>query len=167
MADIDPKTMEFKLHGAPHSKASLRVWLKLLSCTMLTEKAIRNRLSETFETTLPRFDVMAALDRYPDGISMGDLSKVLMVSNGNITGIVTRLAEEGLVKRASLEHDRRTFYVTITPEGRGAFNRMALVHEQWVDGLFGKMTDGDLEVLTALLTKLRGSIAADLKTHKE
>ena len=88
-----------RLGGAPHSKQSLRLWLKLLSCAMVVEKRLRARLDEDFDTTLPRFDVLAALERHAEGLKMSALSESLMVSNGNVTGVVTRLIEDGFVTR--------------------------------------------------------------------
>lgn len=151
-----------KLGGGPHSKNSLRVWLKLLSCTATLEKSLRSRFQTQFDTTLPRFDVMSALDRHPDGLTMSELSAMLMVSNGNSTGIVKRLEEEGLVQRASLEHDRRTSVVRLTDKGTQAFRDMAKHHESWIDALFGDLSTEEIEALMALIDKVRASAAHHL-----
>lgn len=102
-----PPSFAEKLGGAPHSKASLRLWLRLLSCSMIIEQRIRGRLEKNFESTLPRFDAMAALEREPDGLTMGQLSAALLVSNGNVTGIVNRLTKDGMVVRTFESTDGR------------------------------------------------------------
>lgn len=117
------------------SKERLRLWLRLLRATRLVENDLRERLRLEFGTTLPRFDVMAALGRHPDGLKMSELSRFLRVSNGNVTGIVDRLAEDGLVIRAEVPGDRRAARARLTPAGQAEFARQAAAHEAWVDGL--------------------------------
>jgi len=157
-------TYRDKLGGAPHSKRSLRLWLKLLSCTMIVEKRIRARLDSEFATTLPRFDVLAALERHPDGLTMGQLSRFMMVSNGNVTAVVNRLLDDGWVLRTSEKTDRRVATVRLTRKGRQAFVKMAKTHEQWVDRMFAGLSDERIEELTSLLGELRASIEADRQT---
>lgn len=147
-----------KLGGSPHSKASLRLWLRLLSCSMIIERRIRTRLEEEFESTLPRFDVLAALEREPDGLTMSQLSASLLVSNGNVTGIVSRLIEETLVIRTLESDDRRIATVRLTRKGREAFQRMARAHEKWVDKMFASLDDGQMTQLMQLLAAVRHSI---------
>jgi DNA-binding MarR family transcriptional regulator len=147
-----------KLGGAPHSKASLRLWLRLLSCSMIIERRVRTRLEEDFESTLPRFDVLAALEREPDGLAMSQLSAALLVSNGNVTGIVSRLIEESLVIRTLESDDRRVATVRLTRKGREAFQRMARAHEKWVDKMFAGLDDAQMEQLMKLLASVRHSI---------
>lgn len=147
-----------KLGGAPHSKASLRLWLRLLSCSMIIERRIRAQLEEEFETTLPRFDVMAALEREADGLTMSQLSAALLVSNGNVTGIVNRLIEELLVVRTLESDDRRIATVRLTRKGREAFQRMARGHEKWVDKMFAGLSEAQMEQLMKLLAQVRHSI---------
>ena len=108
MANRGKSSFSDRLGGAPHSKQSLRLWLKLLSCTMVVEKRLRARLDADFDTTLPRFDVLAALERHPQGLKMSALSEFLMVSNGNVTGVVSRLIEDGLITRTVDRADRRS-----------------------------------------------------------
>ncbi len=149
-----------RLGGAPHSKQSLRLWLKLLSCAMVVEKRLRARLDEDFNTTLPRFDVLAALERHAQGLKMSALSESLMVSNGNVTGVVTRLIEDGLVTRTVDEEDRRSATVRLTRKGRDAFLKMAAAHEQWMDAMFADLSDNQSDDLMRLLVHLRRSIEA-------
>jgi DNA-binding MarR family transcriptional regulator len=153
-----PRAFAEKLGGSPHSKTSLRLWLRLLSCSMIIERRIRTRLEEEFETTLPRFDVMAALEREPDGLTMSQLSAALLVSNGNVTGIVNRLIEELLVVRTLESDDRRIATVRLTKKGRDAFQKMARGHEQWVDQMFAGVTESQMEQLMKLLAAVRHSI---------
>ncbi len=150
-----------KLGGAPHSKQSLRLWLRLLSCSMVIEKRIRQRLAEEFDTTLPRFDLLAALERHPAGLTMGELSSALLVSNGNITAIVDRLVDEGLIERSQNSLDRRVQRVSLTPRGRRQFARMAAVHEQWLDAMMRDLANEDFEALLAGLHRLRVSVESN------
>jgi DNA-binding MarR family transcriptional regulator len=125
---------------------------------MIIERRIRGRLEEDFSTTLPRFDVLAALEREADGLTMSQLSTALLVSNGNVTGIVNRLIEELLVVRTVESDDRRIATIRLTRKGREAFQRMARAHEQWIDKMFGELSDNQIEQLMRLLGSLRHSI---------
>lgn len=150
----DPAT---QLHDEP-AKARLRLWLRLLKASRKIEGHLRERLRTEFATTLPRFDVMAALSRHPDGLKMSQLSSVLRVSNGNITGIVDRLAEEGAVVRVSVPDDRRAFLVRLTRKGDEEFARQAEAHAGWIDELLGDFSATEAEAmahrLDALTTRL-------------
>ncbi|MCB2134802.1 MAG: MarR family transcriptional regulator [Rhodobacteraceae bacterium] len=119
------------------SKARLRLWLRFLKASRMIEARLRDRLRAEFATTLPRFDVMAALSRYEAGLKMSELSGVLRVSNGNVTGIVDRLAEEGHVVRVPVPGDRRAALVRLTAKGRAEFARQAAAHEAWIDEMLG------------------------------
>ncbi|WP_306120348.1 MULTISPECIES: MarR family transcriptional regulator [unclassified Roseitalea] len=120
-----------------HSRARLRLWLRLLKVSRKIEGQLRERLRTDFATTLPRFDVMAALNRHAEGLKMSQLSGVLRVSNGNVTGIVDRLVEEGLVVRVPVKGDRRAFLVQLTERGKAHFARQAEAHAGWIDELLG------------------------------
>ncbi len=135
----------------PASKSRLRLWLRLLKLTGQIERDIRQRLRDEHNTTLPRFDVMAALYRYPDGLKMSELSSTLRVSNGNVTGIVERLAEEGLVKRTAVVGDRRAQLAQLSDAGRATFERLAAEHEAWIDQLLGDLSAEDAEAAITLL----------------
>jgi DNA-binding MarR family transcriptional regulator len=150
-----------KLGGAPHSKLSLRLWLRLLSCSTIIEKRIRARLDEEFGTTLPRFDVLSALQRHPEGLTMGQLSDYIMVSNGNVTAVVNRLLDDGWILRTTVKSDRRVATVRLTRKGKAAFLRMASVHEQWIDHMFQDLTDQRIEELMSALSEMRASIEAN------
>jgi DNA-binding MarR family transcriptional regulator len=134
------------------SKARLRLWIRLLRATRLVESDTRERFKTQFNVTMPRFDVMAALWRKPDGMLMSEISRFLLVSNGNVTGIVDRLVADGFVVRAQRDGDRRTSFVRLTRRGRTAFAEMARAHESWIDKLLGGITARDAEQLS---TKLR------------
>jgi DNA-binding MarR family transcriptional regulator len=139
----------------PHSKRRLRLWLRLYAATSVIEREMRRFLRQRFATTLPRFDLMAALERAPDGLTMGELSRRLMVSGGNITSILAGLERAGLVCRRSPPADRRTSYVALTGRGRAAFAEMARAHEHWINELLGEMADQEVDALTDLLAKLK------------
>jgi DNA-binding MarR family transcriptional regulator len=148
------------LGGAPHSKQSLRLWLRLLGCTMIIEKRIRHELEREFGTTLPRFDVLAVLERHPGGLTPTALSRSLMVSNGNVTGLVARLIADGLVSRHIDAKDRRSANLRLTRKGRERFARMAVVHERWIDGMCAGLADAEVAELMRLLGRLRRSVEA-------
>ena len=148
---------ESHLHDDQHD--ALRLWLRLLTCSMLIEGRIRARLRERFATTLPRFDLMAQLERNPEGVRMGELSRRLMVTGGNVTGITAALVAEGLVERRAIAGDRRAHAVRLTPAGRRAFDAMAAEHERWVAEMLGGLAAADRERLHALLGKLKSTIA--------
>jgi DNA-binding MarR family transcriptional regulator len=137
------------------SKARLRLWIRLLRASRLIEGVARERLKSQFNATLPRFDVMAALYRKPEGMLMSEISRFLMVSNGNVTGIVDRLVSDGLVARAQRNGDRRTSFISLTRKGRAAFAGMATAHEHWVDELLGGLSARDAEQMSAKLKSFR------------
>lgn len=144
-------TPETRTEGEPLSKARLRVWLKLLKTVNGVEAEIRRNLRENHQTTLPRFDVMSALARFPDGLKMSELSKFLKVSNGNVTGIVDKLTEEGLALRVAVPGDRRAQVARLTAKGREAFQVLAGHHEAWIDGLLEDLSETDIETLSSTL----------------
>jgi len=138
---------------------TLRLWLRLMTCTTLIERRIRGRLRDRFALTLPRFDLMAQLQRHPDGLRMGELSRRLMVTGGNVTGITDQLAAEGLVERAPIPGDRRAYAVRLTAKGRRAFDAMATEHERWVEEMLGGLGREERERLYALLGRLKSVLA--------
>jgi DNA-binding MarR family transcriptional regulator len=145
--------MEARAHSA-HPEA-LRLWLRLLTCTQIVEKRVRTRLRERFDTTLPRFDLMAQLERAPEGLKMNELSRRMMVTGGNVTGITDQLAAEGLVDRVDVQGDRRAYRVRLTARGRKLFNEMARQHESWIVDAFAALSDKEIAVLHKLLGKVK------------
>ncbi len=138
---------------------SLRLWLRLLTCTNLIERRARAGLRRSFDTTLPRFDLMAQLKRAPQGITMSEISRRMMVTGGNITRITDQLADEGLVERETSAADRRAVTVRLTPAGRRAFAAMAEHHEDWIVEMFGALAHKERLELYALLAKLKRHLA--------
>ncbi len=136
---------------------ALRIWLRLLTCTQLMEKQVRARLRRQFATTLPRFDLMAQLERFPEGLKMNALSRLLMVTGGNITAIVDQLEKEGLVERFDEPGDRRAFRIRLTRAGGRGFAEMARAHEEWVVGMLAGLSRREHEELLKLLAKLKVS----------
>ena len=147
---------ELRVHEDHH--ASLRLWLRLLSCTSFIEDIVRQNLREQFDISLPRFDLMAQLERHRDGLTMGELSRRMMVSGGNITAIVDQLEKEQLVQRQVALADRRSFKVLLTPLGRKSFSQMAIAHEQWVIEIFSKLSDQHQKQLANILGNLKVKI---------
>ncbi len=137
---------------------ALRLWLRLLACTNLVEAPLRTRLREQFDGSLPRFDLMAQLDRHPQGLKMRELSKRLMVTGGNVTGLTDRLVAEGLVERQEDPADRRATSVRLTAAGQRHFRAMAREHEAWVADLFGGLSPAKQALLFELLGELKRSL---------
>jgi DNA-binding MarR family transcriptional regulator len=145
--------MEARAHSE-HPEA-LRLWLRMLTCSQLVEKAVRTRLREQFATTLPRFDLMAQLERAPQGLKMNELSRRMMVTSGNVTGITDQLVTEGLVERIGVEGDRRAYRVRLTPRGRKQFHDMAREHEAWIVHAFAGLSEREMATLHRLLGKVK------------
>ena len=140
--------------GADDHRA-LRLWLRLMTCTQLIERKVRARLRERFDTTLPRFDLMSQLWRYPEGLKMNELSRHLMVTGGNVTGIVDPLEQAGLVERMPEPADRRAYRVRLTRAGRKAFAEMARIHEEWIVELLAGFSRKEHAEIYKLLGKLK------------
>ena len=134
---------------------ALRIWLRLLTCTQLIEKQVRGRLREQFSTTLPRFDLMAQLERHPEGLKMNALSRLLMVTGGNVTAIVDQLEKEGLVERLDEPSDRRAFRIRLTKSGERSFADMARAHEEWVVELLSGLSRREQDELLRLLARAK------------
>ena len=149
--------LEARLHGAAPSEhhEALRLWLRLLTCTQLIEKQVRSHLRAQFDTTLPRFDLMAQLERAEGGMKMKELSRRMMVTSGNITGITDQLVAEGLVERMEVQGDRRAYRVRLTTQGRTQFIEMAHQHEQWIVDAFSSLSERDVTTLHRLLGKVK------------
>jgi DNA-binding MarR family transcriptional regulator len=139
------------------NKERLRLWIRLLRAARSIEGELRERLRREFNSTLPRFDVMAALYRAPDGMLMSDLSRFLLVSNGNVTGIVDRLVGDGHASRAAREGDRRTSIVRLTDTGRAFFLEMADAHERWIAEFLGEVGEDDVKRLSTMLKTFRSN----------
>lgn len=147
-----------KHDGALGNRSSVRVWLRLLSCTMAIEKEVQRRFAEQ-GMTLPRFDVLAALDRHPEGMTMGALSRALLVSNGNVTQLAQKLVLDGLVEMRTLPSDRRSSIVRLTPDGQSRFAKLADSHHKWVDQMLAGLDFTQRERLYVALGVLKMSIA--------
>ena len=147
--------MDLEARAHAEHPDELRLWLRLLTCTQLIERQVRTDLREEWGTTLPRVDLMAQLEREPEGMRMNELSRRMMVTGGNITGITDQLEAEGLVERAEVEGDRRAYLVRLTPKGRQQFNAMAQAHEAWIVDAFASLSARDIQTLHALLGKVK------------
>jgi len=134
---------------------ALRLWLRLLTCSQLIERGVRARLRERFDTTLPRFDLMSQLWRYPEGLKMNELSRHMMVTGGNVTGIVDPLERQGLVERAPEPSDRRAFRVRLTRAGRKTFAEMARAHEGWIVELLAGLSRKEHADIYKLLARVK------------
>jgi len=150
-------------NSTARGKQSLRLWLRLLACENLVEQTVRARLRNDFDITLPQFDVLSELEHAGEPLTMSQLSQKLMVSNGNVTGVVDRLERDGYVRRAASSSDRRVQFIELTDRGVAAFRDMALRHEQWIEGLFGDLSNDEIRTLIASLGKAKESVAASLE----
>jgi DNA-binding MarR family transcriptional regulator len=155
--------MEARAHADHHD--ALRLWLRMLTCTQLVEQRVRSNLREQFETTLPRFDLMAQLERAPDGLKMNELSRRMMVTGGNVTGITDQLEAENMVQRLPVEGDRRALLIRLTPTGRKAFAEMAEAHERWIIEALSGLNQRELQSLHTLLGKVKQRINSQESTN--
>jgi DNA-binding MarR family transcriptional regulator len=151
-----PLDAETKVAERPHDhEDELRLWLRLFTCKEVIESEVRRRLRDNFTVTLPRFDLMAQLDRFPKGMTLGELSQRMMVSNGNVTGLVERLVEQGLIDRRPSPKDRRAQIVSLTAEGRRLFRSMARANGDWIGEMFADLSGNDIQALLRLLAKAK------------
>jgi DNA-binding MarR family transcriptional regulator len=155
----DDVTQDLESRVIDDHHQAIKLWLRLLACTTRVEAVVRNRLRGEFATTLPRFDLLAQLEREPDGLTMGELSQRLMVTGGNVTGVTDQLEAEGLVRRTPHPSDRRAFSVQLTAAGKRQFRRMAAVHEQWVIELFAGWDADEKAQVYGLLAGLKRHLA--------
>jgi DNA-binding MarR family transcriptional regulator len=159
-----PINSSISISGHPQE---LRLWLRLLTCTQLIETQVKNQLREHFSTTLSRFDLLSQLERSPNGLKMNELSKRLMVTSGNVTGITDQLVNDGLVTRVVVPQDRRAFLIQMTPLGRAKFNEMAKLHEQWIVDAFANLSDSEIGQLYSLLNKVKEKNASNSHSDLE
>jgi DNA-binding MarR family transcriptional regulator len=160
--DLEARLQDESASHSEHPQ-ELRLWLRLLTCTQLIEQQVRTRLREQFGMTLPRFDLMAQLERSPDGLKMNELSRRMMVTGGNVTGIADQLAAEGLIEREPVEGDRRAFLIRLTKAGRTQFAFMAKAHEGWIVDAFAGMSPAQgIELYTLL-----GQVKKQFKQARE
>ena len=157
---LDDQAIGLEARSVSDDHLSLRLWLRLLACSTDIETEIRKRLRAQFGITLARFDYLAQLHRHPDGLRMSALSRYLMVTGGNVTGLTDELEKDGMVQRDAEPGDRRSYRVALTPKGRKVFERMASEHEGWVIELFGGIADADRQQLYTLLGRLRVQLSA-------
>jgi DNA-binding MarR family transcriptional regulator len=147
--------------GSTAGRTDVRLWLRLLSCSTVIEKRLRRRFANRFDTTLPRFDVMAALDRHREGMTMGELSRALLVSNGNVTALVRQLEDKELVALRTLPNDRRSQVVTLTEAGIKHFAVLAAAHHEWIGTMLAGVSQDQQKTLLTLLGAVKTSIARD------
>lgn len=161
IAILDDKQIGMEAGLSQKDHRAVRLWLRLLSCSTQIEQVIRNRLRTEFGTTLARFDYLAQLARHPDGLRMKNLSRYLMVTGGNVTGLTDQLVHEGLVKRTNDLEDRRALIVQMTPKGKKWFEQVAIEHEKWLDELLGRLDPREMETLHNMLGQLRVVLSKD------
>lgn len=154
------ETLDHETRVRRDDHQALRLWLRILSCSNLIEQHVRQGLRREFQTTLPRFDFMAQLDRNPAGLKMGEISERMMVTGGNVTGIADELEAAGLVARHAVRGDRRAYTVKLTRAGRRRFAEMARAHERWIVELFGGLTTRERSALFEPLAKLKRHVAS-------
>jgi DNA-binding MarR family transcriptional regulator len=153
-----PLDAETKVAERPHDhKDELRLWLRLFTCKEVIEGEVRRRLRDSFDVTLPRFDLMAQLYRAPKPMTLGELSQRMMVSNGNVTGLVDRLVDQGLLSRRPSPRDRRAQLVSLTAEGRRFFRAMARANGDWIADMLADLSSNEIETLLLLLAKTKAS----------
>jgi DNA-binding MarR family transcriptional regulator len=159
--------LETALAGTPaDQKADLRLWLRMLSCANLIEAEIRRRLRQQFATTLPRFDLLAQLDRAKDGLTLGEISRRMMVSAGNITALAAGLEKDGLVERRAATTDRRVQRLRLTAQGRLLFARQSAAHEAWITALLSGIPATERAALYSLLGMVKNGVRQALAEER-
>ena len=161
---LPARASDFETALKTDDRLELRLWLRLLTCSNLIDGRVRRGLRDQFDITLPRFDLLAQLDRAPGGLTLSELSRRLMVSNGNVTGLVERLATEGLIESRAHEGDRRSQRVRLTDAGKRAFDTMTPAHEAWIADMLQTLDRRDMAQLYELLGKLKRAVAASAET---
>jgi DNA-binding MarR family transcriptional regulator len=162
--EVATADLEFLVHGTQDGKKlELRLWLRLLATTRLVSQEIRRRLRVEFNVTLPQFDVLAQLYREQEGLRLGDLSKRTMVSNGNVTGLVERLEADGLIRRETLDSDRRVTVARLTETGAQKFTAMAAAHEGWLRDMMGDVDAATLRVTLDQMNAIKGSVSRHIE----
>jgi DNA-binding MarR family transcriptional regulator len=156
---LDDHQIGLEARSVDDDHLAVRTWLRLLSLTTQVEQEIRTRLRERFGTTLARFDYLAQLERHPGGLRMSALSRFLMVTGGNVTGLTTQLEAEGLVERQPDPDDGRSWRVRLTAQGQRDFTAMAAEHEHWLRELFEGVPVRDQQQLYELLGRMRAHLA--------
>jgi DNA-binding MarR family transcriptional regulator len=164
---LDDQAIGLEARSSSDDHLSLRLWLRLLACSTDIETEIRKRLRAQFGITLARFDYLAQLHRHPEGLRMSALSRYLMVTGGNVTGLTDELEKDGMVQRDAEPGDRRSVRVALTPKGRKAFERIASEHEGWVVELFGGIADAERHHLYDLLGRLRVQLSTRHDTPEQ
>jgi DNA-binding MarR family transcriptional regulator len=152
------RAMDAETRADRDDHTAIRLWLRMLATNRLVETRTRRLLQERYATTLPRFDLMAQLERAPKGLKMGELSKRMMVTGGNVTGITDLLEKEGLVERIADPADRRAWLVRLTPAGRRSFAAMAAEHERWVVESFAELSQREMATMATLLARLKSHV---------
>ncbi len=130
---------------------SLRLWLRLFTCTTLIERSLGSTLKRDFGSSLPRFDLLAQLDRAPKGLRMGELSERILTTGGNVTWLVRALEADGYVSRRVASDDKRAAIVRLTTAGRRHFAAMARAHEQWITSMFASLSPVERRTMHARL----------------
>jgi len=153
--------MDLEARAHSNHPDALRLWLRMLTCTQLIEKQVRSGLRDEFGTTLPRFDLLAQLEREPQGMKMTALSRRMMVTSGNITPVTDQLVKEGLIERSSVDGDRRAWLIRLTPVGRALFKKMAKRHEAWIVQAFDTLSSKELQTLHGLLGRVKQHSATE------
>ncbi|MCI2808984.1 MarR family winged helix-turn-helix transcriptional regulator [Eoetvoesiella caeni] len=152
---VNAASPDLESRTGPEDHTDLRLWLRLLTCCNLLENDLRSRLRTEYQTTLPRFDLMAQLQRVPQGMKMSELSRHMMVTNGNITGITDQLEKEGMVERIKVATDRRSSIIKLTVKGKREFKKMAESHEAWIQNMLFSMPEKSKRTLFESLGELK------------
>ena len=161
---LPTRASDFETALKTDDRLELRLWLRLLTCSNLIGGRVRRGLRDQFDITLPRFDLLAQLDRAPDGLTLSELSRRLMVSNGNVTGLVERLVAEGLIESRAQADDRRAQRVRLTAAGKRAFDIMTPAHEAWIGDMLKTLDRRDMAQLYELLGKLKRAVASSVES---
>ncbi|GKQ49696.1 MarR family winged helix-turn-helix transcriptional regulator [Bradyrhizobium sp. Ce-3] len=140
-----------------------RLWLQLLSLHGELFASLNSMLSSEFGLSLAKFDVLAQLDRYRDGLALGQLSQNLKVSGGNVSGLVQRLLADDLISKQMSSEDRRSFIVRLTPKGEALFRKAADVHKRQLSERLENIPAQELETALSVLRSLSSKLGNEGK----
>jgi DNA-binding MarR family transcriptional regulator len=147
----------------PATDHRMRAWLAMVGCFTSVERSLRRHFNHVFRSSLPRYDVLMALVHFPDGLTMGQLASKLMVSKGNMTGVVRRLQQNNCVRQASSRHDRRVRVVTLTSKGRTLWEQMHGEYRSVIEDVLSQLSKTESRLLTQSLMQAQERIDSVLQ----
>ena len=154
----EPTLFGLVLESLPPSAHHRRTWLSLVRCFSSIERVLMQHFADEYNSSLPRYDVLTALALSPGGLTMGELASMLMVTKGNITGVVRRLKTDGLVRKVTSKVDRRVQSVTISAKGKRLWDKMHADYDRIISEILSGQSNKDLRALARFLEQTRVAV---------